>query len=273
MTDGGAPGDSDGDPPPWVMEDFDHLELEGLQLRDSGGIHRMESDSGTVGNGRLPPLVSDLDSNTFPKEVDTESNMEETPLFDDHNKLSDGEGSAAGPAEQQASLQVEEPESSSESIQETSSPVSDSAMTEDEPGEDQHHGEPGEDQHHGEQGDVESLEQLEESDANGTQGTQWMEEHGPSLQEERQPEEGEEDDDGKEGEKEEEEGDLTFEEFKRRKMLEQEAAQQVAGEGRMKCGEKRGGQRCSSGREVCHKEVREEGEGRRSEGGGGGSQE
>ena len=34
-----------------------------------------------------------------------------------------------------------------------------------------------------------------------------------------------------EGEKEEEEGDLTFEEFKRRKMMEQEATQQVEGEG------------------------------------------
>ena len=36
---------------------------------------------------------------------------------------------------------------------------------------------------------------------------------------------------GEEGEKEEEEGDLTFEEFKRRKMMEQEATQQVEGEG------------------------------------------
>lgn len=221
MSDGGTPSDSDGDPPPWVMEDFDPLELEALQLRDSGGIHRMESDSGTVGNGRLPPLVSDLDSNNLPKEVDTESNTEEPAVFNDHNKPSDGEGSVAGPEEQQASLQVEEPESLSEGIQEASSPVSDSAVTEDAPGEEQRHRE---------QGDVESPEQLEESDVNGTQGTQWMEEHGPSLQEERQPQEGEEDDDGKEGEKEEEEGDLTFEEFKRLKMMEQEAAQQVAGE-------------------------------------------
>jgi len=221
MTDGGTPSDSDGDPPPWVMEDFDPLELEALQLRDSDRIHRMESNSGTVGNGRLPPLVSDLDSNSFQKEVDSESNTEELPFFDDHNKLSDGEGSAAGPAEQQASLQVEEPESLSEGIQAASSPVSDSAVTEDAPGEEQRHVE---------QGDVELPEQLEESDVNGTQGSQWMEEHGPSLQKERQPQEGEEDDDRKEGEKEEEEGDLTFEEFKRRKMMEQEAAQQVAGE-------------------------------------------
>lgn len=267
MTDGGTPaGDSDGDPPPWVMEDFDPLELEALQLRDSGGIHTMESNSGTVSNGRVPPSVSDLDSNSLPKEVDSKSNTEDPPLFDDHNKLSDGEGSAAGPEEQQASLQVEEPESLSEGIQEASFPVSDSAVTEDAPGEEQRHRE---------QGDVESPEQLEESDVNGTQGSQWMEEHGPSLQEERQPQEGEEDDDGKEGEKEEEEGDLTFEEFKRRKMMEQEAAQQVAGEeeDEMRGGEERGGQRCLSVREVWHREVREEGEGRRSEGGGGGSQE
>ena len=81
MTDGGTPGDSDDDPPPWVMEDFDPLELEGLQLRDSGGIHRMESGSGTVGNGRLPPSVSDLDSNSLLKEVDTESNTEEPAAF------------------------------------------------------------------------------------------------------------------------------------------------------------------------------------------------
>lgn len=264
MTDGGTPGDSDDDPPPWVMEDFDPLELEGLQLRDSGGIHRMESGSGTVGNGRLPPSVSDLDSNSLLKEVDTESNTEEPAAFNDHSKLSDGKGSAAGPEEQQASLQVEEPESSSENVQETSFPVSDSAVAEDDPGEDQRHGE---------QGDVESPEQLEGSDVNVTQGTQWMEEHGPSLQEERQPQEGEEDDDGKEGEKEEEEGDLTFEEFKRRKMMEQEAAQQVAGEEEDEYGEERGGQRCLSVREVWHKEVREVGEGRRSEGGGGASQE
>jgi len=37
----------------------------------------------------------------------------------------------------------------------------------------------------------------------------------------------------------------------------------------MKCGEERGEQRCLSVREVWHREVREEGEGRRSEGGGG----
>ena len=52
-----------------------------------------------------------------------------------------------------------------------------------------------------------------------------------------------------EGEKEEEEGDLTFEEFKRRKMMEQEATQQVEGEGVGWRGGEEGGGRGEKGSE------------------------
>ena len=247
-TDGGTPSDSDGDPP-WVMEDApqdDHLHLEGIQLRDSWDSHGVESDSGTVGNGRLPPSVNDLDSNGFQQEVNSKSGPEEGPAVDDQ-KLSDERGSTARPPEQDGSSQVEELKSSSESDQKDSSQVSDAAVAE---------GELGGDHGHKEQEGVEAPEQVgggelsdvgsseENATGNGdTQGTLDVEEPKAALQDE--PQDGE--DDGKEAEKEEEEGDLTFEEFKRRKMMEQEAAQQVAGEeqggreGRAQVKEKGGG--------------------------------
>ena len=245
-TDGGTPSDSDGDPP-WVMEDApqdDHLHLEGIQLRDSWESHGVESDSGTVGNGRLPPSVNDLDSNGFQQQVNSKSGPGEGPAVDDQ-KLSDERGSTARPPEQDGSSQDgasqdgssqdgssqdEELKSSSESDEKDSSQVSDAAVAE---------GELGGDHGHKEQEGVEAPEQVgggelsnvgsseENATGNGdTQGTLDVEEPKSALQDE--PQEGE--DDGKEAEKEEEEGDLTFEEFKRRKMMEQEAAQQVAGE-------------------------------------------
>ena len=70
--------------------------------------------------------------------------------------------------------------------------------------------------------------QVEEKEEEREERAKGEEEEGEKEGEEEKESEKK---DKEESEKEEEEGDLTFEEFKRRKMMEQEATQQVEGEG------------------------------------------
>ena len=191
------------------------------------------------------------------KELGSETSgeeIEENPVIKDP-KLNDGKESTVVSLEQEESPEVaEEQKFFPEAVTKDSSEseLRNSDVGEGETGEVQRSKETkglgeegGNDESQDQEGGREGSSDLVSSEEKATEGN--VVEDGGVLQGEHQVQvekkeeggKGEEEEGEKEGEKEkesekkeeEEEGDLTFEEFKRRKMLEQEATQQVEGEG------------------------------------------